>query len=786
MKWHLWLPMCLLWAGRAPAQEKRVPLRVNGAVVSREYMPGLADAQRTDPEKNFLTTDPMAVFTFSYSGGTKEDKIRIECRNPFGDVYQKWVIDGGGNGPGWFDALPIAGAPASKLPGNWELRVFLNDKGVSTFPFTISVPTSGVVSLATKTILPRGTMTVPYYVQLRAEGGSAPYRWSLVGNAPPGLTLSPKGELTGVPSRRASYRLEVRVDDSAGNMLTRALGLGIGVISPGQQFTRRVLTKSPSSPDACATPVSATNFSTSDLTAWAAFSVEGAGPNDSGRIEWLNPSGEVESEWSFVRKADERRCYEFNMTIAGEKAASQPGNWRFRLFWREGEVFSLPFQISDGSEALLPGRRALVVANGVFKNLPPIPSVAAEATAVSQALRQDGFDVTTVQNSSMEELQRAESAFAAKLQRGDVAVVYFTGYGFQRNGDNWLPAANFDPADTRPTANVYSIRRLRGELEDKLVNLAMIVLDAAREQPALAGRAQGPGLARMNADAHTVLVYAVPPGLSEKIPGNATPGPFAQAFVKAIRTTGTGVQQLLQVDLPKAAAALAAGRPAPISLVETSEEFVFRTPAVDRPIEFVPAAAARQLSGTWEFGRVEDAALSQPCQINLTQERGQFGNVIDGRCANGANERNREIFWRLDGDRLYLVGIRGLVTSVLFKTSDDYWKGPYYQPTGVVHYLKRPGKASHQEVAIDSKLLAGYVGKYRLAANFTITVTSEGGRLFVQATGQQRFEAFPSSNFDFFLKAVDAQITFLGDGSGRATSLVLHQHGANQRAERIE
>src|SRR5579863_4933051 len=107
MEWRLSLLVCLFLAGRTPAQDKRVPLRVIGRAVSREYIPGLADAQRTDAETDFLTTDPMAVITFSYSGGNKGDKIRIECRNPFGAVFQQWVsdVDVGGSGPGWLGAI---------------------------------------------------------------------------------------------------------------------------------------------------------------------------------------------------------------------------------------------------------------------------------------------------------------------------------------------------------------------------------------------------------------------------------------------------------------------------------------------------------------------------------------------------------------------------------------------------------------------------------------------------------------------------------------------------------
>jgi serine-type D-Ala-D-Ala carboxypeptidase/endopeptidase len=79
----------------------------------------------------------------------------------------------------------------------------------------------------------------------------------------------------------------------------------------------------------------------------------------------------------------------------------------------------------------------------------------------------------------------------------------------------------------------------------------------------------------------------------------------------------------------------------------------------------------------------------------------------------------------------------------------------------------------------------GYLGQYQLAPNFVLTVTKEGNELFVQATGQPRFQLFPQSDRDYFLKVVDAQITFNTDGQGRATELVLHQNG-DHTAKRIQ
>jgi len=39
---------------------------------------------------------------------------------------------------------------------------------------------------------------------------------------------------------------------------------------------------------------------------------------------------------------------------------------------------------------------------------------------------------------------------------------------------------------------------------------------------------------------------------------------------------------------------------------------------------------------------------------------------------------------------------------------------------------------------------------------------------------------------EFFYKVVDAQITFETDSSGRATSLTLHQNGADMPAKRVQ
>jgi CubicO group peptidase (beta-lactamase class C family) len=89
------------------------------------------------------------------------------------------------------------------------------------------------------------------------------------------------------------------------------------------------------------------------------------------------------------------------------------------------------------------------------------------------------------------------------------------------------------------------------------------------------------------------------------------------------------------------------------------------------------------------------------------------------------------------------------------------------------------------DVGVNPEIMADYVGVYELMPGFEITVTLEDGQLQLQATGQPKFPLFAESETEFFLKVVDAQITFVRDDSGDVTQLVLHQAGQNQPGRKI-
>ena len=88
------------------------------------------------------------------------------------------------------------------------------------------------------------------------------------------------------------------------------------------------------------------------------------------------------------------------------------------------------------------------------------------------------------------------------------------------------------------------------------------------------------------------------------------------------------------------------------------------------------------------------------------------------------------------------------------------------------------------EIDVDREIMAPYVGEYELTADFRISVTLDERGLNVQATGQPRFPVFAESETKFFLRVVDAQVTFVEE-DGEITALILHQGGIDQRARKV-
>jgi hypothetical protein len=93
--------------------------------------------------------------------------------------------------------------------------------------------------------------------------------------------------------------------------------------------------------------------------------------------------------------------------------------------------------------------------------------------------------------------------------------------------------------------------------------------------------------------------------------------------------------------------------------------------------------------------------------------------------------------------------------------------------------------AGPKEVPIEPGVFDRFVGHYAFPGNLVMTISREENRFLTQMTGQPQFQIFATSEREYFLKVVDARITFVTNDEGVATGLVVHQNGQDMSAPRM-
>lgn len=93
--------------------------------------------------------------------------------------------------------------------------------------------------------------------------------------------------------------------------------------------------------------------------------------------------------------------------------------------------------------------------------------------------------------------------------------------------------------------------------------------------------------------------------------------------------------------------------------------------------------------------------------------------------------------------------------------------------------------AARTEITVAESVLRSYVGEYQLTPQLSITITLEDGRLQAQPTGQSKAALYAEAADKFFLRVVNAQVTFTRAPSREVTGLILHQGGRDQTGRKV-
>lgn len=96
-------------------------------------------------------------------------------------------------------------------------------------------------------------------------------------------------------------------------------------------------------------------------------------------------------------------------------------------------------------------------------------------------------------------------------------------------------------------------------------------------------------------------------------------------------------------------------------------------------------------------------------------------------------------------------------------------------PHDICQKVNAPLPAEKKEISVPLEILKPYEGEYELMPGFNLKIFTESGNLYIQATGQEKYQLFPESNTNFFLKVVDAQAEFIQESDGSVNKMIFTQ-----------
>ena len=186
-------------------------------------------------------------------------------------------------------------------------------------------------------------------------------------------------------------------------------------------------------------------------------------------------------------------------------------------------------------------RIALVIGNSGYTK-GPLPTALNDAGLVAEALRTIGFEIVEGADLSQADVIRNFRDFLGRVEAAGpntVALVYFSGYGFEYEGENLLVAADARlERDTDIPLDTVRLSDILRPLAGAPARAKIIVLDAARRLPfAIQGVNLAPGLALIEAPPGMLVAYGAAPGTVAE----DGPGPYdayATAIAEMVRSPG--------------------------------------------------------------------------------------------------------------------------------------------------------------------------------------------------------------------------------------------------------
>jgi len=180
-----------------------------------------------------------------------------------------------------------------------------------------------------------------------------------------------------------------------------------------------------------------------------------------------------------------------------------------------------------------------------------LPNPKNDAAAVAEVLKGAGFaGVSVVADATHDAMIRALRAFQDEADKADWAVLYYAGHGLEIGGVNYLvPTDARLKSDRDVQDEAVSLNRVLDAITGAK-KVKLVLLDACRDNPfaqqmqrTAASRGVSRGLARIDPEGSTMVVYAAKDGeVAED--GSGGHSPFAAALIHRLQQPGIEINRL--------------------------------------------------------------------------------------------------------------------------------------------------------------------------------------------------------------------------------------------------
>lgn len=191
-------------------------------------------------------------------------------------------------------------------------------------------------------------------------------------------------------------------------------------------------------------------------------------------------------------------------------------------------------------------RLALVIGNAKYKEA-PLRNPVNDAHSISVALRQLGFEVIVLSDSTQKEMLRAVTLFGERLSADSVALFYYAGHGMQVRGRNYLiPVDAQINSEGGVKTESVDVDAVLDQFTSRGSRLNLVILDACRNNPfERLFRGSSGGLAQIDAPQGTLIAYATAPGKVAS-DGDGPNGLYTAELLKAIHQPGLKIEDVFK------------------------------------------------------------------------------------------------------------------------------------------------------------------------------------------------------------------------------------------------